>query len=103
MTYEIPFGNFLIGYRYSFDSHKRFTPIVETELIYERRLKELFVKKHGFAIGIKIGTSIRLSDHLNAVVGAVCKSGIVKYNEHKFNEDYVPYAYGLELGANYRI
>lgn len=77
---------------------------IETEFILElARDKAFFVKQYGIATKFQVGTNLKLSDKLNMNVSAFFKTGIMDYSRGKFENSYIPYGYGLQLGINRKI
>lgn len=92
-----------IGLRHIFTPLKKFELFLENDFIYEISVVNYGLIKNGFAIQPKIGAIINISDNWSVIVEGFYKSGITKYNKENFGKDYIPYAYGLQLGANLKL
>ncbi len=72
----------------------------ENNLIYELITQEDYtLKTHNVALKSEVGVHTKFFKGLYGEVSGFYKTGIMKYNKVKYNKNYVPYGYGVEIGV----
>lgn len=102
-TTKWSFYSLYAGFRHIFTPLKKVKLFLENDFIYEIPAVDYGLTKNGFAIQPKIGAIINLSDNWSVIAEGFYKSGITNYKEKDFGKDYIPYAYGLQLGVNLKL
>lgn len=101
---ELQYFSFNAGFRHIFNSNNNIFPFVATELIYEVLPGDkIIMKNYGLASKSKIGAIIRISDKWSTAVECFYKTGIVNYREKKFDKNYIPFGYGIQVGIEMKI
>ena len=86
--------SFSIGHRFKMLKDEKLRPYVENNLLYETYREKLI--KIGFAVKSKAGLYYLPNKKINFNADVFFKSGITKYNDV-----FIPYYYGLEMGMSF--
>jgi len=101
-TLRWEFDGISIGYRHTFNSTKKVRLFIASELIYEIPIGPALIK-NGVAVQPKFGAIINLTNRWSFVGEAFYKNAVTNYSDNPRGDNYVPYAYGIQLGINFRI
>lgn len=107
----------VVGHRYTFPARGVFFPFIENSLQSDWLIDPPqftfptdYFKQNGYSYKFQFG--YRSSDillkyfklknfRINSLISVFFQSAIVKYNLKKFNRDYYPYAYGINLSMSF--
>ena len=93
------FIEFSGGYRHVFSPEKKTSFLVESGVLYDWNSSDFSPVDGGFALQQKIGTTSKLTEDSRLTVTIFFKSGVSRYNEPRYGNAYMPYAYGIQVGV----
>ncbi len=76
---------------------------LDNDFIIEKKIDDknnYFLSKYGLTDRIKLGYKMKLYKKFNLEFNGFFSSAIIKYNIKKFNKNYFPHQYGLEIGIH---
>ncbi len=92
------YSDFSAGFRRLFSPEEKVSFFLEFDALYELAVQPLTPLNGGLALQQKMGASIASSGNSRFIVAAFFKSGIMRYNDLRYGNAYIPYAYGLQVG-----
>ena len=92
------YSDFSAGFRRVFTPEKKFSYFLEFNAMYELAVQDRSPINGGFALQQKVGSTIASSGNSRFIVAAFFKSGITRYNDLRYGNAYLPFAYGLQFG-----
>ena len=79
---------------------------LDNDFIIEKKIDDknnYFLSRYGLSDRIKLGYKVKLYKKFNLEFNGFFSSAIIKYNIKKFNKNYFPYQYGLEVSTQVEL